>query len=458
MTDTNLNGSSTHTLSPDLASSSWASPNPAAGDQNRHLPGIPKLSWWYMRRHSIKREWRGDIRNLVDEAVRTGEREGSKYSNIELYVATQSAARAQRHLNAATRLASDARDRAVQLGNDAQAAERQAAQQSKLPVLTIHGAVLTIEEARTVTQALEQKIRDDEESGRCRHRRLPPSIRGSAIGLFAFDTAAWLRLTTKALNVDLLQPGVDKSPQWVQAIALSLALPLFMFVMARLGGTLLRNRETGSVFPSGFLRKAALASSVVTAAAGSLLTLLSLYYRVHDDIKSSDVHGIAAFLISAAVAVGVAFAPIAVLLTHAYDGTPELDELEHVSGDIEASIREQLEREDEAEELREERNLVIQQAAVAITTRTVAAGIELREGEEKIELARGIHQRTGPYAPLRDPAPGSPHGLLTLTPPVDVRGLEALTAALEQALDMGKPERSNDDDDQRDTDEGSSDS
>jgi hypothetical protein len=446
MTDTNLNGSTTNSTSPDSVPASWAGSNPASGGQSTRLPEIPKLTWWYMRRHSIRKEWRGDIRNLVDEAVRTGEREGSKYSNIELFVATQSAARSQQHLNAATQLAADAASRALQLGNDARAAARQATQQSKMPVLTIHGAVLTVTEAHAVTHALEERIRDDEESGRRRHRRLPASIRASAIGLFVFDTAAWMRLSTKAFNVKLLEPGVDKTPEWVQAIALSLALPLFMFVMARLGGTLLRNRETGSIFPSGAMRKAALVSSVATVTAGSLLTLLSLYYRVHTDIQTSDVHGVGAILISAAIAVGVAFAPVAVLLTHAYDGTPELDELEHVSGLLEASMRDQLELEDESEALRGNRTQVIQQASVAITIQTVAAGIELREGEEKIELARGIHQRTGPYAPLREPAPGSPHGLLTLTPPLDVRGLEALTAALEQALDMREQHDGDDDD------------
>lgn len=138
-------------------------------------------------------------------------------------------------------------------------------------------------------------------------------------------------------------------------------------------------------------------------------------------------------VLSAAVAFAIGSAPWMVLLARTFDGTPELDELAHLTGMLDNVARARFDTEARSAMLAARARKIKQQALRRAKINQFDTGRGFVAAESVILLARSLHQRVAPsYATLRGDLGNGPRAILDSTLMVDRRGLDIAIVMLSE--------------------------
>jgi hypothetical protein len=356
---------------------------------------IRRLTLRILIRRRIKFRLWGKLRDLVEEPA-LGPREVSRFTNAESVPVLQAGAQVARELDDAARMAADQLDGAdADLLQSRTARERAKAKEDQ-PVGTIHGQVVTAKDAQKQADDLADRIRTEEADDIRRHRRIPGAVKASAETLFVLDIGAWVKLMMSVFNIDLRTPSTD----WLFPFALSVILPAFTYATTRIYATLLRDRRLSdrSLLARG--RTAVMIAAPVILSVSTVLTWLAMFWRLHDDLVEADRGEPIATIVALAVAFAIGAAPWMVLLARAFDGTPELDELNHLREAL-------LDYHDAQEKEREKAAAFAVSAEIAKTRALRRARLEKLLDRPQLLHQRGAHI----YADVRQSSDDGPSGL-----------------------------------------------
>ncbi|WP_157110767.1 hypothetical protein [Nocardia anaemiae] len=376
----------------------------------------------------IPREWLPDVLALVDEQERIGgTREPDTLSQMEAVAMSKGMLAAEEIRECGAEQLGQLVDEAASIKGEITIVRAELDRLDEQPVAGMNGDVIPASEANKRMKAVSTTVTEERDAGNVNHRRVPAWLSRYSTWIAVVDFPVLLYFVTQVFNVDLAGLASGAGSAWGESL-----VPLLTSVVFALLGTAAvavglkffgqdlkgYKNDTGHIqLPEGKARTLPLLF-IGLAAAMAISAGIVMAYRIVTDSLAAGGSIVSATVLGVFFAIIVATVNMVVFAAYFRDGSPQTDEIRHLTAQLKPIERRRMELHRQIDALTAQLPLLRLKAERVYAATLAAMGTPIKGADQLRLIARSYHQGCGAQAQIT-----SQHGRpsINLTAPhVDV--------------------------------------